>query len=148
MQRIAGKGMLALLFSAFCCAVAFGQSPSAAQEIGNLAGKEWQSAVNLNNSLSAERAKMDVMLAAPGLPKSDRSLFLAYQQLLDYIKADVQSGSPVDQAIVKNYEKVLEGAPKDPNLMFMPPNSLIALVPGLLEALTVLPVPAVNTANN
>ena len=82
---------------------------------------------------------MDVMLAAPGLPLADRALFLSYQRLLDYLQADIQAGTPVDESLVKNFDKVVAGAPQDPVLKFLPPNALTTMLPGLLEALIGVP---------
>lgn len=143
-KRTAGRELLAIIFSAFCITAAFGQNPSASQELGNLSGMSWKTNPDLNASLAAERSRMDVMLAAPGLPAADRSMFLAYQQLLDLVKADVQTGIGVDQALLKNYEKVLANAPNDPDLKELPINGLASLLPGLLEALTPVQVPAVS----
>jgi len=144
MKRTVSTGMLAFLCFAFFSTVAVGQNASAAQEIGDLSGTTWKSSVDLNEALVSERSKMDVMLAAPGLPLADRALFLSYQRLLDYLQVDIQAGNPVDQSLVKNFDKVVAGAPYDPDLKYLPLNGMTTLLPGLLEALT--GVPAAVTA--
>ena len=144
MKRTVSTGMLAFLCFAFFSTVAVGQNAGAAQEIGDLSGTTWKSSVDLNEALVSERAKMDVMLAAPGLPLADRALFLSYQRLLDYLQADIQAGTPVNESLVKNFDKVVAGAPYDPDLKYLPLNGMTTLLPGLLEALT--GVPAAVTA--
>lgn len=79
---------------------------------------------------------MDDLLSIPDLPQADRSLYLTYKRLLTYLEADVQAGTPVDQSLVKNFDKVVAAAPNDADLKHLPENGLITLLPGLLEALT------------
>lgn len=135
-KRALRSGLFALLCSVFCTAAVLGQHASATQEIGNLAGTTWKSATDLSDAFTSERAKMDVMLAAPGLPQADRALFLSYKRLLDYLEADVQAGNPLEESLVKNFDKVVAGASHDADLKHLPENGLTTLLPGLLEALT------------
>lgn len=146
-KRALIHGVFALFCSAIFCTVANGQGLGTAQEIGDLSGKTWKSAIDFNETLASERARMDVMLAAPNLQQSDRALFQSYQRLIDYVQADAQAGIPVGDAILKNYEKILAGAPLDQNLKDLPPNSFGPLVSGLVEVLTVAQMPVPNSAN-
>lgn len=140
-KRTAGKGMFALLFFAFFSATTFSQNIDFKQVFGDLSSVSWKAAPDLNAAIGQERTKMDVMLAAPDLPLTDRSIFLCYQRLLDYVQADVQGGAAVDEAMGSNYEKVLNEAPQDPDLKHLPDYGLSSLIPGLVEALTEFQVP-------
>ena len=146
LKRISGRCIFVLLLSA-CAFAVFGQSANPADELGDLSQKDWKPVPEMNQKIDQERARTNVLLALSDLQPTDRSLYLSYERLLDYVQADIQSNVPVDEAISKNYQKVLNGAYKDPDLMNLPPNSLAGLMPALLEALTVVPEAAPNTAN-
>ncbi len=136
------QAMLVLLISIFFCSAAFSQNAGIQQELGDLSSISWKSQSDLNAAIAHEQAKMDVMLAAPNLPLTDRSIFLCYQRLAGYVQADVQAGTPVHDAIENNYVKVLKEATLEPDLKHLPDHSLSALIPGLVEALTELQVAA------
>jgi len=112
------------------------QAQSVTIDLSYLSSVLWKTNVELNASLVQERSKMDVVLSLPDLQSADRSLFLAYQRLLDYILEDIQANMPVAEAIKTNYEKVLTEAPKDPDLSKMPDGILGTFIPGLVETLT------------
>lgn len=123
------------------------QKADGLQELGNLTGQDWKPTPDLNTAIATEQAKIDGMLAAPALPAADRSLFLCYQRMLSYVQAEIMGGNAVDAAILTSYEKVLVDAATEPDLKQLPPHGLSAMVPELLEALTVLPVAVPAQAN-
>lgn len=135
-KRTVNRTLSALLCFAFFSAVCVGQNASAAQELGDLSGMAWKTIPDLNATFASEQSRMDDLLSIPDLPQADRSLYLTYKRLLTYLEADVQAGTPVDQSLVKNFDKVVAAAPNDADLKHLPENGLITLLPGLLEALT------------
>ena len=127
-----------LLFSAGV----FAQSTGDQMGFGDLSDINWKAASELNQTLADEHAKMDLALTQPQLPDSDRALFLSYKRLLDYMELDIQAGKPVEELLPQNYEKVVLEAPKDPVLKHLNTDVFITLMPGLIEALAEVPVPA------
>ncbi len=141
LKRVVGKGILLLVGSIFVCTLVSGQKMTPAQDVGDLSAIVWKPATDFNQSLAMERSRMDLALTTPGLPASDRSLYLSYHRLLDYIQSDVQAGTTAAEAITNNYVKVLQEAPSDQDLKDLPDGMLQTYLPGLIEALTEVPVP-------
>lgn len=139
-KQAVSQRIFALLCAAFFCIPAFGQNNGPIEDFSYLTTVVWKPNVDLDASLVQERSRMDVALSQPGLQDGDRSLFMAYQRLLDYIQADMGS-KPVPEAITTNYEKVLTEAPGDPDLKSLPDGILGTYLPGLVELLTKVPVP-------
>ena len=137
---MASKVFFTLLFSALFCTSVFSQN-SPQQDVGDLSAIVWKHAPELNQSLAQERDRMDVALTQPDLTDADRSLYLSYKRLVDYVEADILASKPVNEAIATNYEKVLTEAPNDADLKFLPDGVLMTYLPGLIEALTEVPVP-------
>lgn len=128
-----------LLFSALFCTSAFSQT-NLQQDVGDLSAIVWKHTLQLNQSLAQERDRMDVALTQPDLTDADRSLYLSYKRLVNYVEVDILASKPVNEAIATNYEKVLAEAPNDPDLKFLPDGVLATYLPGLIEALTEVPV--------
>ncbi len=84
---------------------------------------------------------MEAALATPGLQSADRSLFLAYERLLQYIKLDIQGGRPVGEAILADLKRIIAEAPKDTDLANMPDGIIGTYIPGLVEILQEQPKP-------
>jgi len=125
----------------FFSAGAFGQGNNIKEEIGDLSLIVWKAPAGIDAVVADENAKLSVAFSQPDLQVHDRALLTAYQRMLTYVQAAVQSSKPVDEAIYESYEKVLTEAPADKNLAPMPEGLLITFIPGLVEALTVVPVP-------
>lgn len=135
------KNILLMLVMLFCGLTVYSQTPSVVEQIGDISTNKWKSAADLNLSLAGEDAKMVLLLNNPSLIEPEKALFKAYQRLLGYIQSDLQTGKPVDQAIIGSYEKVLVDAVVDPELKNMPEGLLLSYIPGLIETLNEVPVP-------
>lgn len=143
-KRVTGKLVFPLLISMFFAATVFGQSKDFKEEIGDLSSKEWKSSGSIDATVAEENARLATILGQPDLQPEDRSLFLAYQRLLGYVQSATQAGNPVNDAILTSYEKVLVEVPLDLDLKYMPEGALMALVPGLVELLSAIPVPEIH----
>lgn len=139
---ITGRILLGLLVLAVCPTGANSQSTGDQMGLGDLSGINWKQAPELNAVLASEQAKMGLALTEPQLTPDDRALFLSYQRMLAYMADDVQAGNPIEEALPRNYEKVLTEAPAIPDLKHLNPDVFITFMPGLIEALAEVPVPA------
>lgn len=144
---LARRMALVVIVLVFFSALAFGQNADPKQDLGDLSSIVWKSSPALTDALGEERVKTDITLAAPGLPDVDRSIFLSYRLLLDYIQAEIQGGKAVADAVAESYEKVLSEAPENPGLKLLPAEGLLNQIPTLIEALAETPVMAPVTAH-
>lgn len=129
-----------MLLFACICSTASGQT-GAGKDLGDFSAITWKATADLNAALSDEQARANLALTAPGMPLEEKALFLSYKRMLSYIQADLQAGKPADEAIVSSYEQVLNEAPKDVDLAYLPDGLLATFVPGLVESLAASPKP-------
>lgn len=142
-KRVLGRLAFAALFISFFQAVSFSQSNSIKEEIGDLSSKVWRDPVGIDVAIADENARLTTILGQPDLQPQDRSLFLCYQRLLNFVQTATQAGKPVDEAIVGGFEQVLAEAPHDVDLKHLPDGALSMFIPGVVELLTAVPVPAI-----
>ena len=144
-MRMLSSVVFFTLSFAFFTAAAYGQNKNFKEEIGDLSSKVWKTSVGIAETVTDENARMATILGQPDLQQQDRSLFLSYQRLLNYIDVSTQAGMPVGEAIVGSYEKVIGEVPYDVDLKHLPEGALMTLVPQLVELLSAVPVPDILT---
>lgn len=145
-KQVMGRLVIAALLFMLFQAAGFSQSKNFKEEIGDLSLVMWKAPAGIDAAVADENARLAVSLGQPDLQDHDRALFLAYQRMLTYLQSAVQSSTPVDEAIYQSYEKVMLEAPADKSLAPMPEGVLVTFIPGLVELLTVVPVP--DATNN
>ena len=128
-----------MFFMGYCCTQAISQTETSI-DWGFITTVDWKGSSELNLTIANEQSKMDQNLSIPTLAQDEKALFLGYKRMLNHIQTHIQSGKPMEEAIVLAYEQVLAEGPKDPELALMPEGLLGTMVPGLIESLTQTPV--------
>lgn len=120
------------------------QTSSVREALSYLSEVAWREPTDALSVMNAERARYQLALAWPEIPSVDKAIYKAYLRLLDYIELALQNGKTMEEAILESYQKVVAEAPADPDLKEMPEGILFTFIPGLVEALTEVPIPQLS----